>query len=133
MKKIYRSSIAEYGIEAEIENEVTILSEINHPNIINLYGFFGDPYHFFIVTEYVPGKTLEKMFKSEEPLVASILAQTLRAVQYLHNKKIVHRDIKPENLIYLDGVVKLLDFGYATYVTEEPLTTLCGTLDYASP
>ena len=83
--------------------------------------------------EYAHGKTLEKMFRSAPDLVSSILLQVLRAVEYLHNRKIIHRDIKAENIIYEDGVVKLLDFGYATYLSEEPIDTVCGTLDYASP
>lgn len=58
-------------------------------------GFFGDLYHIFIVLEYVPGVTLERMFKSDSKTVSKVLSQVLNAVKYLHNKKIIHRDIKP--------------------------------------
>lgn len=83
--------------------------------------------------EYAHGKTLEKTLRLGPEMVSDILMQVLHALEYLHSKNIIHRDIKPENLVYQNGVVKLLDFGYATYVSEEPIDTLCGTLDYASP
>lgn len=73
------------------------------------------------------------MLKSGVGLVKEILYQLMLAIKCLHDLQIAHRDIKAENVMYVNGVVKLLDFGYATYIRENPVDTLCGTLDYASP
>ena len=53
------------------------------------------------------------MFESEESVVSSIIFQVIKALEYLHAKGIAHRDIKPENLLLENGVVKLVDFGWA--------------------
>ena len=58
------------------------------------------------------------MLKLDVETVKDILYQLILALKYLHDLKIVHRDIKAENIIYCNGLVKLLDFGYATYLTE---------------
>jgi serine/threonine protein kinase len=73
------------------------------------------------------------MFESEEGLVSKIIFQVIKALEYLHAKGIAHRDIKPENLLYENGVVKLVDFGWAASFVPEKPDTFCGTLDYVSP
>jgi aurora kinase len=57
----------------------------------------------------------------------------LKAIEYMHSHFIVHRDIKPENLLYMFGVVKLCDFGWAANFRDSQPNEFCGTLDYVSP
>lgn len=79
----------------QLLTELSILKKLNHPNIVKLYGCFTDQYHVFMMTEYVNGPSLEKMFESEESLVSKIIFQVIKALEYLHAKGIAHRDIKP--------------------------------------
>ena len=72
-----------------------------------------------------------------EPQAASLFAQILLSMEYLHSLNIVHRDVKPENILYTaegSSSIKLIDFGYAgVWSPEKPLTGLCGTPDYVAP
>nr|CAD7424404.1 unnamed protein product [Timema monikensis] len=139
MKIIEKSKC--YGKEHMIENEVSILRLVRHPNIIQLiaeYNFHGELY---LVMELVKGGDLFDAiaqaikFTEEE---ASIMTRNLAsALFYLHGLGIVHRDIKPENLLVEmdhDGtkLLKLGDFGLAQHVSE-PLYTVCGTPTYVAP
>ncbi|MBF0105501.1 MAG: protein kinase [Deltaproteobacteria bacterium] len=104
------------------QKEFEILKEINHPNIARVYdaGYDNDTEKSYITTEYVPGKDL---FKTSENLqfveVEEMFVQTLRALNYLHYKKIYHLDIKPQNILVIqeDGTftVKIIDFGFANF------------------
>jgi aurora kinase len=70
-----------------------------------------------------------------ESLALRFFYQTALAVQYLHSQHIIHRDIKPENILLDAGFnVKLCDFGWSCYSTEEDMrTSICGTFEYMSP
>jgi NIMA (never in mitosis gene a)-related kinase len=92
-----------------IENEINILRELNHPNIVKQYETLTDDSNskLYIVMEYCKKGDLDKLIlKSknnkkvvDEELIWDILVQTLNALKYIHNeKKIIHRDIKPSNI-----------------------------------
>ena len=98
-KKIYKSTIQEYQMEEQLLTELAILKKLSHPNIVKLFSCFTDEYHVFMMTEYVHGPSLDRMFGSEEPVVSGIVFQVIKALEYLHSKGIAHRDIKPENLL----------------------------------
>ena len=120
-------------MEEQLLTELSILQRLNHPNIVKLYNCFTDAYHVFMMTEYIHGQSLDRMFGSEESLVSSIIFQVIKALEYLHVKGIAHRDLKPENLLIESGVVKLVDFGWAASFVPNKPDTFCGTLDYVSP
>ena len=102
----------------EIQEEVEILSRLNHKNIVRYLGTKRDDQFLLIFMEYVAGGTisslLNKYGKFNETLIRVYTQQILEGLEYLHYHKIIHRDIKGANvLVGNDGVCKLADFGSA--------------------
>jgi NIMA (never in mitosis gene a)-related kinase len=128
-----------------IENEINILKELNHPNIVKQYETFTDDSNskLYIVMEYCEKGDLDKLILQnknnrnivDEQLIWDILFQTLNALNYIHNdKKILHRDIKPSN-IFLDKDynIKLGDFGLSRKYYNQYANTILGTPLYMAP
>ncbi|NWX00946.1 DCLK2 kinase, partial [Caloenas nicobarica] len=129
------------GKEHLIENEVSILRRVKHPNIIMLIEEMDTPTELYLVMELVKGGDLFDAITSSTKYTerdgSAMVYNLASALKYLHGLNIVHRDIKPENLLvceYPDGTksLKLGDFGLAT-VVEGPLYTVCGTPTYVAP
>ncbi|XP_057258023.1 serine/threonine-protein kinase DCLK2 isoform X2 [Pezoporus wallicus] len=129
------------GKEHLIENEVSILRRVKHPNIIMLIEEMDTPTELYLVMELVKGGDLFDAITSSTKYTerdgSAMVYNLASALKYLHGLNIVHRDIKPENLLvceYPDGTksLKLGDFGLAT-VVEGPLFTVCGTPTYVAP
>ncbi|KAM8808175.1 serine/threonine-protein kinase DCLK2 [Eudromia elegans] len=129
------------GKEHLIENEVSILRRVKHPNIIMLIEEMDTPTELYLVMELVKGGDLFDAITSSTKYTerdgSAMVYNLASALKYLHSLNIVHRDIKPENLLvceYSDGTksLKLGDFGLAT-VVEGPLYTVCGTPTYVAP
>ncbi|XP_039731926.1 serine/threonine-protein kinase DCLK2 isoform X5 [Pteropus medius] len=129
------------GKEHLIENEVSILRRVKHPNIIMLVEEMETATELFLVMELVKGGDLFDAITSSTKYTerdgSAMVYNLANALRYLHGLSIVHRDIKPENLLvceYPDGTksLKLGDFGLAT-VVEGPLYTVCGTPTYVAP
>ncbi|KFO70475.1 Serine/threonine-protein kinase DCLK2, partial [Cuculus canorus] len=129
------------GKEHLIENEVSILRRVKHPNIIMLIEEMDTPTELYLVMELVKGGDLFDAITSSTKYTerdgSAMVYNLASALKYLHGLSIVHRDIKPENLLvceYPDGTksLKLGDFGLAT-VVEGPLYTVCGTPTYVAP
>ncbi|NXF33000.1 DCLK2 kinase, partial [Nyctibius bracteatus] len=129
------------GKEHLIENEVSILRQVKHPNIIMLIDEMDTPTELYLVMELVKGGDLFDAITSSTKYTerdgSAMVYNLASALKYLHGLNIVHRDIKPENLLvceYPDGTksLKLGDFGLAT-VVEGPLYTVCGTPTYVAP
>lgn len=79
-------------------------------------------------------KVLKEQQTLEEAEVVNIVLQITKALNYLHSKSppIIHRDLKPENVLFNDGVVKLIDFGWSNY-NDDFRNTFCGTTEYLCP
>ncbi|XP_043201436.1 serine/threonine-protein kinase DCLK1-like isoform X4 [Amphibalanus amphitrite] len=149
---VHRSSGAEHALKAidkskcrgkeqMIENEVSILRRVHHPNIIQLVEEFDFPAELYLVMELVKGGDLfdaiSTTTKYTEKDASNMVRDLASALSYLHHLDIVHRDIKPENLLLVErpgGVksLKLGDFGLAQEVTG-PLYAVCGTPTYVAP
>ena len=107
-----------------LKSEVSILSDLDHPNIVKYFGTFEDDFYIHILMEYLKGHDLNKIIALkqykvfEEKDMANIIEQLLKALAFIHSKKIVHRDIKPENILFSNkrdySTLKLIDFGLAT-------------------
>jgi serine/threonine-protein kinase len=121
--------------------EAQAAASLSHPNIVNIYDVGQEDGIYYIVMEYVEGKTLKELIKQEAPLspskVIEIAKQICDALECAHKNKIVHRDIKPHNIIITpEGMVKVTDFGIARASTGSTITNtggLIGSAHYLSP
>lgn len=115
------------------EREAKLLASLNHPNIAAIHGFDEADGARFLIMEYVEGETLGAHLKRGPVAVEDALEinkQIAVALEAAHEQGIVHRDLKPANvMIRPDGTVKVLDFGLAKAMAEEPL----GAADANSP
>jgi eukaryotic-like serine/threonine-protein kinase len=113
------------------EQEARAASALNHPNILTIYEIGEVNGKNYISTEYVDGKTLRDIMRSDSLTLhqaIDIAAQTASALSAAHEARIIHRDIKPENIMVRpDGLVKVLDFGLAKL--SEPGAVATGSED----
>ena len=140
MKEIKASLYKSEGQRKEVEKEIKLLENLDHPHIIKYFTSFSENNDFYIITEYINGQSLESLLKKnieqgklvEEKLLWKLLIQSLSGLLYLHEtKKIIHRDIKPDNLLLdLDGNLKISDFGVSAINSEnvEDLLRCHGTI-----
>jgi serine/threonine protein kinase/tetratricopeptide (TPR) repeat protein len=106
------------------EREAQLCSQLDHPNICTIYDFHQSDGVFYIAMQYVKGKNVRQLV-SGRPLelksALSIAVQVCDALAYTHSRGIIHRDIKAGNIMVTDsGQVKVLDFGLAKLVQDEP-------------
>ncbi len=141
IKQLNRSSVEDASMSDRFQQEALALARLNHPNITHLYSFIPKENTYWMVMEYVEGKTLEDWIRIHTTigyqLVATIAAQMLDGIGHAHKKGIIHRDMKPANvMINEDGEVKIMDFGIARMRNAQRLTShgkSVGTLEYMSP
>lgn len=123
--------------------EAQAAASINDPRIVSIYDWGSDDGTYYIVMEYVEGKTLREIISSEGPLTperaVEITADVCGALHLAHQKGIVHRDVKPANIaITKTGQTKVMDFGIARAAADGGQTmtqtgTVIGTANYFSP
>ena len=114
---------------SQLLKEISILRNLDHPNIIRVYEFFEDAKRLYLVMEYCGGGELfTQILKRQsfsEPDSAKIFYQILSAVSYLHSQGIIHGDLNPENILLEEKHgslnVKLADFGSAMLKTDGKL------------
>ncbi|CAJ1056655.1 death-associated protein kinase 2 isoform X2 [Xyrichtys novacula] len=127
----------------EIEREVNILQQIQHPNIVALHDVFENRTDVVLILELVSGGELFDFLAQKESLseeeATQFIKQILDGVQYLHSKRIIHFDLKPENIMLLDRNValpriKLIDFGLAHKIEAgEDFKNIFGTPEFVAP
>ncbi|MCX7943006.1 MAG: SUMF1/EgtB/PvdO family nonheme iron enzyme [Deltaproteobacteria bacterium] len=129
------------GIRSRFINEARLLAKLDHPNIVTLYNFLEEDQKFYLIMQFVRGKTLEEYIKERGKLsideVVNIFSQVCDALGYAHQMGVVHRDIKPANIMITpDMRVKVMDFGIAKLTGGTRLTATgiaVGTVWYMSP
>ena len=131
-----------------IENilkEIEILRSLDHPNIVKYFESYEDENYLHIVMEYIPGESLYQIIKNnnnkkinfKEKDIKEIILNLLKAVSFLHKKKIVHRDLKLENILFSIpndySSLKIIDFGLSSNFTLKKEKFIVGTPYYMSP
>ena len=122
----------------EALNEIKILKNLQHPNILKLYEYYMANNSMLIVTEFCKEGDLTAAKKIQSFQTAVVMYQLLLAVNYFHSKNVIHRDLKPENILITrkddKGFyhVRVIDFGIAC-LTNERLTSISGSINYMAP
>ena len=140
-KILEKSNITEEDDLRRCLREMSILLQMDHPNVIKTYEIISDSMRYYIIMEYCSkGELFDLIVKEShfsEEKSALFFYQIISGVEYIHSKKICHRDLKPENLLLnSDEELKIIDFGLSNYKTKENnyvLKTPCGSPCYASP
>ncbi len=141
--KVLRGELNEDPINLQrFQREASAITNLSHPNIVEVYDVGENNRKNYIVMEYVPGKTLKQLIKRRGAIntteAINIMKQLVSATAHAHHNDIIHRDIKSQNvLIKDDGTVKLSDFGIAsTGDSNQQLTqtdTVMGSVHYLAP
>ena len=142
IKILNPSLLAHGGKELErFQSEAKVQANLNHANVVTLYGF--EPYKdsYCMIMEYVEGRTLADLVRTVGPLPSHIVVviskQILDGLSAAHRQGVVHRDLKPSNIMLTsEGVAKVMDFGIAKVEGGKSLTAsgaLVGTVFYMSP
>ena len=129
----------------KFRRESLAAASISHPNIVSIYDVgmetVADEDVYYIVMEYIDGKTLKELIKEEGMLsqnqALNYLIQIAEALKIAHNKNIIHRDIKSQNIMVTrDNRVKVTDFGIARMAGNATVTVtnaVMGSVHYFSP
>lgn len=150
VRKKRRSSKNMKKLVANMEKQVSILTQMNHVNICRLFDTYITPNYIHMVMEFCSGKelfeTIHDNVEFSEEIAAQIIYQIADGIKHLHEHDIVHRDIKPENILCQEGqagrlslkdgefTIKIVSFGFAkNYREDNGCRTVCGTPEYVAP
>lgn len=139
LKSIRKDYIQKHNDHRHVKNERLVLSTLNSPFCIKLFGTFQDRNYVHFALEYCPGGELFQRLgrkKSFAPSVAKFYAtEIFSALEHIQSLGFVYRDLKPENVILdEEGHCKLVDFGFSRPCSaDDRIHTLCGTPAYLSP
>ena len=155
-KKIDRITADQENARKYLLNEINVLKQLNHPNIIKLEEVKQTKDYYYIVTEYVNGGNLsnflEKYIKKfgktfSEEIVQYLMKQIVSGIKHFHDKNIIHRDLKLENIMLnfdnqndidnyniMKAKVKIIDFGFSIMLNDGELAkTAIGTFPNMAP
>ncbi len=123
------------------QREAYAASTLSHPNIVEMYDVGEDNGTYYIVMEYIEGRTLKQLLKKRgnltAPEVVDIMLQLTDGIAHAHDMYIIHRDLKPQNIMISDdGKIKITDFGIAMALNSTQLTqtnSVMGSVHYLPP
>jgi len=146
IKSIRKSKVGKIAV---LKNEIEILKEVDHPNIIKLISVHEDQKYIHLITELCTGgelfdriiaKTQSEEGHFSERDAANLIWCILDGIRYCHDvQQIVHRDLKPENFLFLteeeDAPIKIIDFGLSRHDDQDfgVMKTKVGTPYYVAP
>ena len=140
--KILRGDLAnDEKFIRRFKREALSASSLSHPNIVEMYDVGEDNGNYYIVMEYIDGKTLKQLLKKRGNLTVSeatdIMLQLTSGMIHAHDSYIIHRDLKPQNImIQENGQIKITDFGIAMALNSTQLTqtnSVMGSVHYLPP
>ena len=142
-KKFERDLIENNEAMKYLKNEIIILQNLKHPNIVKFEDVKKTKKHFYIVMEYCNGGELSKALEEyqnrygkpfSQEIVQHLMRQIIDAFKYIHSNKIIHRDIKLENILInyeseqdkedlnlMKATAKIIDFGFACFINKSGL------------
>ncbi|XP_038077303.1 serine/threonine-protein kinase ULK3-like [Patiria miniata] len=140
IKCVLKSSLSKNSVE-NLLTEIEILKRIRHEHIVELKDFQWDDSYIYLIMEYCSGGDMSHFIRTKQALpertVRVFVRQIASALHHLQSENITHMDLKPQNLLLsnsYDPVLKLADFGFASYMTEDVLAnTLRGSPLYMAP
>ncbi|WP_336251130.1 protein kinase domain-containing protein, partial [Stomatohabitans albus] len=140
IKLLHDQFIRDENFVERFRREAQSAAALNHPNVVAVYDTGTDNGRPYIVMEYVAGRTLREILKTDAinpSRAAEMAAEAAEALGFAHERGIVHRDIKPGNIMIADdGRVKVCDFGIARAANAENVTqtaAVFGTAAYVAP
>ena len=140
--KVLRGDLAgDEKFVRRFQREALAASSLSHPNIVEMYDVGEDNGTYYIVMEYIDGKTLKQLIKKRGALTISecidIMVQLTDGIDHAHSSYIIHRDLKPQNIMIQDsGEIKITDFGIAMALNNTQLTqtnSVMGSVHYLPP
>ncbi|XP_064986040.1 mitogen-activated protein kinase kinase kinase 1-like [Musa acuminata AAA Group] len=122
----------------QLEQEIMLLSQFEHQNIVQYYGTDKEEAKLFIFLELITQGSLASLYQKyrlQDTQVSAYTRQILYGLKYLHERNVVHRDIKCANiLVHANGSVKLADFGLAKEITKFNVLKSCkGSVYWMAP
>ncbi|XP_021242048.1 myosin light chain kinase family member 4 [Numida meleagris] len=126
----------------EVKNEISVMNQLNHVNLIQLYDAFESKNDIVLVMEYVEGgelfdRIIDENCNLTEMDTISFIKQICEGIQYMHQMYILHLDLKPENILCVNrsaNQIKIIDFGLARrYKPREKLRVNFGTPEFLAP
>ncbi|TYI78580.1 hypothetical protein E1A91_D06G222700v1 [Gossypium mustelinum] len=141
IKVIEKEKVLKVGMIDQTKTEISTMSLVKHPNILELYEVMASKNKIYYVMEYANGGELfNKVAKGKfrEDLARKYFQQLISAVDFCHSRGVYHRDLKPENLLLDEnGTLKVSDFGLSALGESKHqdglLHTTCGTPAYVAP
>ncbi len=142
MKNYFKDEESKKRAIKRFKREAEILSHLFHPSIPRVIDYFIDNQRYYIVMDYIEGKTLEELLKASpygkisQEKVLEWTWQIIDVLRYIHhlNPPIIYRDLKPSNILLSSkGKIYLIDFGISRVLMPQKKGTLIGTPGYAPP
>ncbi|PRQ21594.1 putative mitogen-activated protein kinase kinase kinase STE-STE11 family [Rosa chinensis] len=122
---------------SQLEQEIALLSQFEHENIVQYYGTQKDESKLYIFLELVTKGSLQKLYQTyhlTDSHVSVYTRQILQGLKYLHDRRVIHRDVKCANLlVHANGSVKLADFGLAKTIKMNDIKSCQGTAYWMAP
>ncbi|CAL1592635.1 unnamed protein product [Knipowitschia caucasica] len=125
-----------------VRNEIQVMNQLNHANLIQLYAAFESRHDIILVMEYVEGgelfdRIIDENYNLTELDTVLFIRQICEGLQHMHKMYILHLDLKPENILCVSRVtnkIKIIDFGLARrYKPREKLRVNFGTPEFLAP
>ncbi len=142
-KKMDRKYADQPHVSKYLRNEISILRELNHRNIVKLEAVKITQNHYYLVMEYCNGGALSQCLRKYKAkygrpfpveIVQYLMKQIIDGIRYIHNRNIIHRDLKLDNILVnfnsekdrndlnmMRAVIKIIDFGFATHIGNSNL------------